>query len=173
MIKNFIDEYERYRLLGEKALKQIPDEALNQSLDAESNSAAIIVRHISGNFISRFTDFLNSDGEKPWRDREAEFAAKQYSRPEVEEMWAKGWDVVMTELASLSDTELEREVTIRCQALTVHQALCRSLAHVALHVGQIILLARVLHRGEWQWLTIPRGQSAQYNLNPTIEKRPQ
>jgi hypothetical protein len=173
MLKDFIDEYERYRLLGEKALKQIPDEALNQSLGGESNSAAVIVRHISGNLVSRFTDFLTSDGEKPWRDRESEFADAQYDRREVEEMWGRGWGVLRSALAALGDADLGRRVTIRGQPLSVHEALCRSLAHTASHVGQIVLVARVLHRGEWQSLSIPKGQSAQYNQNPTMEKKPE
>ncbi|MFN7947660.1 MAG: DUF1572 family protein [Blastocatellia bacterium] len=173
MIRDFIDEYERYRILGDKAIRQVPDEALNQSVYADGNSVAVIVRHISGNLISRFTDFLTSDGEKPWRDRETEFAEVQYDRQQVEEMWARGWQVLQSELGALSDDDLNRSVAIRGQSLTVHQALCRSLAHTAMHVGQIILLARLLHQGEWQWLSIPKGQSAQYNLNPTMEKRPQ
>jgi uncharacterized damage-inducible protein DinB len=173
MIKDFIDEYERYKIIGERAVKQVPDEALNQSLGQETNSIAVIVRHISGNFVSRFTDFLTSDGEKPWRERESEFAEAQYDRRQVNELWAKGWDVLLNELAKLSDADLERRVTIRGQAFTVHEALCRSLAHVASHVGQIVLLARLLHHGQWEWLSIPKGQSQQYNQNPTMEKRPQ
>jgi hypothetical protein len=173
MLKDFIDEYERYRLTGEKALKQIPDGALNHSLGGESNSAAAVVRHISGNLVSRFTDFLTSDGEKPWRDRESEFADAWYDRREVEEMWAKGWGVLMSSLSTLTDADLGRRVTIRGHSLSVHEALCRSLAHTASHVGQIILLARVLHEGEWQSLSIPKGRSADYNQNPTTEKKPE
>ena len=171
MIKDFIDEYERYKIIGERAIAQVPDAALNQSFGQETNSVATIVRHISGNLASRFTDFLNSDGEKPWRDRESEFVGEQYDRRQVSEMWAKGWDILLTELAKLSDADLERRVTIRGQSLTVHEALCRSLAHAASHVGQIVLLARLLHQGEWQSLSIPKGKSRQYNQNPTMEKR--
>ena len=172
MLKDFLDEYERYKIIGDRALAQVPDAALNHSLGAETNSVAQIVRHISGNLQSRFTDFLTSDGEKPWRDRETEFAAVQYDRQQMNELWAAGWDVLFRELQALNDEDLARQVTIRGVPLRVHEALCRSLAHIASHVGQIVLLARLLHEGEWQWLSIPKGQSQQYNLNPTMEKRP-
>ncbi|MBI3424546.1 MAG: DUF1572 family protein [Acidobacteria bacterium] len=171
MLKDFLDEYERYKVLGERALQQIPDAELNRILYADGNSAAMLVRHISGNFRSRFTDFLMTDGEKPWRDREAEFAAVEYARQQMDELWAQGWEVLLRELSALRPADLSLSVTIRGQAFTVHEALCRSLAHVAMHVGQLILLARLLHQGEWQWISIPKGQSAAYDLNPTMEKR--
>ena len=171
MLKDFLDEYERYKVMGERALQQIPDADLNRILYVDGNSAAMLVRHISGNLRSRFTDFLTTDGEKPWRDRETEFAAVEYDRQEMEALWAQGWEVLLRELQALHDVDLSLSVTIRGKALTVHEALCRSLAHVAMHVGQLILLARLLHQGEWQWISIPKGQSADYNLNPTMEKK--
>jgi uncharacterized damage-inducible protein DinB len=173
MLQDFADEYERYKLIGQKALAQIPDEGLNQLLGAETNSAAMLVRHISGNFCSRFTDFLTSDGEKPWRNREAEFEQREYSRQEVEELWAKGWAALESQLAQLSDADLQKEARIRGQALTVHEALARSIAHLAYHIGQIVLLARLLATSQWQWISIPKGQSQQYNLRPMLEKKPQ
>ena len=172
MIQDFLDEYERYKLIGEKALRQVPAEALNHRLNSELNSVAMIVRHISGNFRSRFTDFLTSDGEKPWRDRESEFAEYDYTRQQIEEWWTQGWAVLFQELNTLGDADLTRMVTIRGLPLTVHEALCRSLSHAAMHIGQIIMLARIFHQNEWQWLSIPKGQSQSYNLNPTMEKRP-
>jgi hypothetical protein len=171
MLNDFLAEYERYKALGEKALAQIPDAALNQPLRGELNSPAMIVRHVGGNLRSRFTDFLTTDGEKPWRDRDAEFETRDYTRAEVAAWWAAGWTVLFEELGTLTEADLSREVTIRGLALTVHAALCRSLAHTALHVGQLILLARLLHEGEWQSLSIPKGQSRQYNQQPTLEKR--
>ena len=171
MLKDFLDEYERYKVMGERALQQIPDADLNRILYVDGNSAAMLVRHISGNLRSRFTDFLTTDGEKPWRDRETEFATVEYDRQEMEALWAQGWEVLLRELQALHDVDLSLSVTIRGKALTVHEALCRSLAHVAMHVGQLILLARLLHQGEWQWISIPKGQSADYNLNPTMEKK--
>jgi len=173
MIKSFIDEYARYRALGQKAMAQVSDEALNRVLGQDNNSIAIIVRHISGNLLSRFTDFLSSDGEKTWRNRDEEFADATYTRQELDAMWAKGWDVLEAELAALSDGDLQKTVYIRNQPLTVDEALARSVAHAAYHVGQIVLLARLLTDADWQWLTIPKGKSQAYNQNPTMEKKPQ
>src|SRR6185436_7948829 len=138
MIKDFVDEYRRYRAIGEKAIAQVSDEALNQTLGPDDNSIAIIVRHISGNLISRFTDFLTSDGEKEWRDRDSEFGDVKYVRPEVDEMWTRAWAVLESQLGGLKDEDLQKTVYIRGNSLTVHEALCRSLAHTASHVGQIV-----------------------------------
>ena len=136
------------------------------------NSVAMIVRHISGNLLSRFTDFLTSDGEKSWRNREEEFAGQEYDRKQIMGLWESGWRVLETELAKLNDDDLSKQITIRGQSLTVHQALCRSVAHVANHIGQIILLARLQTQENWDWISIPKGNSADYNQNPTMEKRP-
>ena len=173
MIKNFLKEYQSYRRIGEKALAQVPDEALNRVIGADNNSVAVIVRHISGNLRSRFTDFLTSDGEKPWRDRDAEFADLTYDRQAVEQMWAEGFQVVENELAALTDADLDRQVTIRNVPHTVHEALCRSVAHTAYHVGQIVLLARILNQGDWQWISIPKGKSLDVNQKMMQENTPQ
>lgn len=170
LVKDFIGEYERYRLGAEKAMAQVSDEAMNRVVAPNGNSIAMLVRHMGGNLTSRFTDFLTTDGEKPWRNRDDEFADGVYSRAEVDEIWKKGWAVLGQALGQLTDADLERTVTIRGQSLTVHDALCRSLAHAAMHVGQIVLLARILATDEWKWITIPKGQSQQYNQNPTLEK---
>ena len=143
LIADFRAEYARYRELAEKALAQLPDAELNRVLASEGNSAAMIVRHMSGNFVSRFTNFLTEDGEKPNRDRDREFDERPYSRAEVNELWARGFAVLDAALAPLGDADLERTVTIRQQPMTVHAALARSLAHLAYHVGQIVLLARI------------------------------
>ena len=172
MIKDFADEYRRYRDYGEKAMAQVSDEALNQTLGADDNSIAIIVRHISGNLISRFTDFLTSDGEKEWRDRDSEFADAKYTRQELSEMWARAWTILESQLGALEDADLRKTVTIRGHSLTVSEALCRSLAHTASHVGQIVLLAKVLSGENWKSLTIPKGTSGKYNQNPALEKSP-
>jgi uncharacterized damage-inducible protein DinB len=172
MLKNFVDEYESYNIIGQNALAQVPDELLNKVLGADNNSIAVIVRHISGNLISRFTDFLTSDGEKSWRDRDSEFAERAYSREELNEIWAKGWQVVFTTLGELSDDDLTKEITIRGQQFSVHEALSRSIAHIAYHTGQIVLLARIFNDGDWQWISVPKGKSQEYNQNPTMEKRP-
>ncbi|HWH51388.1 MAG TPA: DUF1572 family protein [Gemmatimonadaceae bacterium] len=170
--QDFIDEYERYRLIGEKAMAQVTDEALNRVLAPNGNSIAMLVRHIGGNLASRFTDFLASDGEKPWRDRDSEFADGTFNRQQVDEIWKRGWSAVDTALRGLTDADLGKTVAIRGQSMTVHSALCRSVTHIAMHVGQIVLLARILASDEWKWISIPKGQSQQYNQKPTLEKRP-
>lgn len=162
-VKDFIDEYHRYRVLGEKAMAQVSDDALNHVPVADGNSIAVIVRHVGGNLVSRFTDFLTSDGEKPTRNRDGEFADGPIARADLDHTWRAGFDLVERELGALSDDVLVRPVTIRGVSLTVHEALCRSLAHTASHVGQIVLLAKIAAGRDWKTLTIPRGQSAQYS----------
>jgi uncharacterized damage-inducible protein DinB len=172
MLQDFKDEFERYKVVARKAIDQMPDDAINLVVGSGNNSVAMLIRHISGNLVSRFTDFLSSDGEKPWRNRDAEFADVTYDREEVDSMWARGWEVLENELATLTDADLQKRVYIRGQAFTVHEALARSVAHVSYHVGQIVLLARILTTGEWQWITIPKGKSQDYNQNPIYEKGP-
>jgi Protein of unknown function (DUF1572) len=170
LIKAIEAEYRRYRALAEGALGQVPESALSQPGPARGNSLAVICWHVSGNLRSRFTDFLASDGEKPWRQREEEFATRTVSRVELQERWAQGWDVLLGTLASLTDAHLSQTVTIRGQTLTVSEALLRSLAHTSYHVGQIVYLAHALCGSGWRYLTIPPGESASYNANPAYEK---
>jgi uncharacterized damage-inducible protein DinB len=172
MIKVFADEYARYKAIGEKAMRQVSDEGLNAVVSPDNNSIAVIVRHISGNLKSRFTDFLTTDGEKPWRQRDTEFEDVTYTRQNLEEMWAEGWNVLETELSKLSEEHLGQTVYIRGVPLTVGEALCRSVAHVAYHTGQIVFAARILTQDSWQWISIPKGGSQKYNANPTMEKKP-
>ena len=166
LIADFRSEYARYRQIAEKAMRQMPDVLLNRVPAADANSAAMIVRHMSGNLVSRFTNFLTDDGEKPTRDRDAEFDERTYTRDEVEELWAKGFAVLEDALAPLGDADLQRTVTIRNQPMTVHAALARSLAHLSYHVGQIVLLARIYAAGPWESLSIPKGGSKSYNAAP-------
>ena len=170
LIKDFIDEYGRYRAMGEKAMAQVSDADLNHVPVGDGNSIAMIVRHVGGNLTSRFTDFLTADGEKPWRNRDGEFADGPFTRVDVEGAWKKGFDVVAAELAKLSDDQLGRTVTIRGAELRVHEALCRSLAHTAMHTGQIILLAKIAAGADGKTLSIPKGKSAEYAQNPGMEK---
>jgi len=163
LTNSFLDEYGRYRATAEKAMAQVSDDALNRVVSADGNSIATLVRHISGNMVSRFTDFLASDGEKAWRDRDGEFESGPFSREEVNDAWKRGWEVLEREVGRLRDEDLARTVTIRGQAMTVHEALVRNVAHIAMHIGQIILLARVSAGTDWNTLSIPRGQSRQFN----------
>jgi hypothetical protein len=170
LIEDFRGEFSRYRVLAERAIAQVPDSALNAVPARDGNSIAMIVRHVSGNLVSRFTDFLTTDGEKPDRDRDREFDEREYSRADVDRLWKAGWAVLETQLATLRDSDMEKQVTIRQQSLSVHAALSRSLAHISYHVGQLVLLGRMHAAGEWEWLSIPKGNSRSYNQQPTLEK---
>ena len=162
-------EYRRYKALAEAALEQVPEPALSQPGPSGGNSLATICWHVSGNLESRFTDFLTSDGEKPWRQREEEFAARHVSRTELMEKWNQGWGALLATLAQLTDADLIKTITIRGVALSVHEALHRSLAHTSYHVGQIVYIAHAIRGGEWRYLSIPPGESDAYNANPTDE----
>lgn len=163
-------EYKRYKAYGEGAFTQLTGEQLNARPTAESNSIAMIVWHVSGNFASRFTDFLTSDGEKPWRAREEEFAARMVSKPDCLAKWEGGWRILLDALASLSDDDLGRTVYIRKQPLSVRDALLRSLAHASFHVGQVVYAAKALRGSGWKYLSIPPGRSDEYNRNPSLDK---
>jgi len=163
-------EYRRYKKLAEDAMDQLEPADLSRTAAPANNSIATIAWHVSGNLESRFTDFLRSDGEKPWRDRESEFEDRRVSREELLAKWDRGWSVLFSTLASLDDRDLHREVAIRETPLSVCAALHRSLAHASYHVGQIVVLARGFRGEEWRYLSIPPGGSAAYNQNPTKEK---
>lgn len=168
-------EYRRYRRMSELALEQVADADLDRRATADDNSIAILLGHLSGNLLSRFTDFLTSDGEKPWRRRDAEFEPSGRDRSALLAEWAAAWQVVdraLEEVAAAGPDALARTVTIRQQPLTVLDALLRSVAHVAYHTGQIVLLARNWAGPKWRSLSIPRGGSAAYAANPTREKNP-
>jgi hypothetical protein len=170
ILESFAAEYRRYRVIAERSLGQVSDEALNRVPVPDGNSMAMLVRHLSGNLISRFTDFLTADGEKPWRNREAEFEERAYTRAEVEAMWTEAWTLMDRVLGDLTEDDLARTVHIRGQPWTVHAALARSMSHLAHHVGQLVLLARIEQGQAWRWISIPKGQSEQYNRNPTLER---
>jgi hypothetical protein len=172
MIEDFSKEFARYKIMGLKAMAQVPDSRLHEIVGSEGNSIAILVQHISGNLISRFTDFLNSDGEKPWRNRDSEFEALDNTRKDLEDLWTRGWGVLEIQLAGLTDQDLLREVYIRGEAWSVHGALARSLAHASYHVGQMVALARILCSGNWQWITIPKRKSEEINRKMTEKKTP-
>ena len=136
-------EYLRYKVLAEAAIEQLGEAELSAQGPSGGNSIAVICWHIAGNLQSRFTDFLTSDGEKPWREREEEFRARTVTRAELLVKWDQGWAVLLGTLANLSDEQLQRTVTIRGQSLQVHEALHRSVAHLSYHVGQIVYLETV------------------------------
>jgi uncharacterized damage-inducible protein DinB len=171
ILSSIESEYRRYDALARRAIEQL-DEAELARADDGGNSVATIAWHVGGNLVSRFTDFLTTDGEKPWRDREGEFEARRPTRAELLAHWERGQEALFGALAELSDADLARSVTIRGVALTVAEALQRSLAHTAYHVGQIVLRARALRGAGWRFLSIPPGGSAAYAADPTREKGP-
>jgi hypothetical protein len=150
--------YRMYKELGERAIAQVEsDQDLHRQLDPDSNSIAIIVKHVSGNLRSRFRDFLSSDGEKPDRNRDAEFADEGIAaRAEILRWWNEGWDVLLSAIDALTPDDLERTVRIRDEKLLVVEALNRSVTHTAYHVGQIVYVARHLASGHWTSLSIPK-----------------
>ncbi len=162
-------EYQRYRILGERAFGQLDAEQLVAGSE-HAISIATIVWHVAGNLESRFTDFLTTDGEKPCRNRESEFEARDVSPTEVAAKWDRGWGVLFDALAELTDDDLTSGVTIRSVPHRVDEALLRSLAHAAYHVGQIVYLAKSFCGDDWKYLSIPPGQSEAYNANPMLEK---
>ncbi|HTZ73554.1 MAG TPA: DUF1572 domain-containing protein [Candidatus Aquilonibacter sp.] len=173
--KDSVDILKHYKRLAERALKQAPDEALTVSPDPESNSIAVIVKHMAGNMRSRFTDFLTTDGEKPDRNRDTEFEAPPQSRAEIMALWERGWQRVFDALGPLSDADMARTVMIRGEAHSVMQAINRQIAHYSYHVGQIVFLAKhfAAVRAEWVAVTIPRGKSADFTARVAAGKASQ
>jgi Protein of unknown function (DUF1572) len=162
-VQDSIDLFNYYKKLGDRAVAQCPDEGLFATLDAESNSIAIIVKHMSGNMRSRWTDFLTSDGEKPDRHRDTEFEEPPKTRTELIELWEQGWKYLFDALAPLNDADLARTVTIRTEPHSVMQAINRQVAHYSYHVGQIVFLAKHAAADNWQALTVPKKKSAEFN----------
>jgi len=165
-------EYLRYRALAEGAFNQLTEAELAEAGAGGGNSIATLAWHVAGNLRSRFSDFLTSDGEKPWRKRDTEFEARRVTHAALYEAWDGGWKTLLEALAPLTDAQLEATVTIRGQAFAVHEALHRSLAHTAYHVGQIVFLARALRGADWRFLSIPPGGTEAYNRNPVNERTP-
>ncbi len=158
-----IAQYEYYKLLGEKTFIQVEDEKLFHQFDEDNNSIATIVKHLHGNMMSRWTDFLTTDGEKDWRKRDAEFENDIKTREEMMGVWNEGWSCVLSALNSLTEEDLDREIFIRNQGHSVAEAIFRQLAHYPYHVGQIVLLGKIFSDKPWQSLSIPRGNSNEYN----------
>jgi hypothetical protein len=164
---HYLDEARRqmrgHKRMGEGAMSQLSDAHFFATLDPESNSVAILVKHLAGNMRSRFTDFLTSDGEKPDRFRDTEFEiGTATTRADMMELWEQGWHFVFTSIESLKPEDLMRTVTIRGEPHTVLQAINRQIAHYSAHVGQIVFLAKHLRSSDWKTLTIPRGRSEEF-----------
>ena len=159
-----IASFRTYKKLAEKALDQLKDEEYFVTLDPESNSIAVIMKHIAGNMFSRWTDFLTSDGEKPDRNRDMEFViGPETTKDEIRAYWEKGWQCLFNALEPLQPGDFERKVLIRGEPHTIVQAINRQLTHYAQHIGQIVFLAKHFRSAEWQSLSIPRNRSAAFN----------
>jgi hypothetical protein len=152
-----------YKTLGEKAMEQLEPEQLFVSLNEDTNSIATIVKHLSGNMLSRWTDFLNSDGEKEWRNRDAEFENTIKTKEELLANWNTGWDCFLDALDGLEAEQLSQIIYIRNEGHTVIEAINRQLAHYPYHIGQIIFYAKMLKNNEWTSLSIPKNKSNSYN----------
>ncbi|SNB33856.1 DUF1572 domain-containing protein [Flavobacterium psychrophilum] len=156
-------QFEYYKMLGDKTIDQLPDDKLFWQYNDESNSIAIIVKHLSGNMLSRWTDFLTSDGEKEWRHRDEEFENDIKNKTELIQKWNNGWNCFFNALNSLQEADLSNTIYIRNEGHTVLEAINRQLAHYPYHVGQMVFIGKMICNEEWVSLSIPKGKSNSYN----------
>ncbi|HEY4155161.1 MAG TPA: DUF1572 domain-containing protein [Puia sp.] len=156
-------QFNQYKLLGEKAIRQIPEEKLFWEYNPESNSVGIIVKHLWGNMRSRFSDFLTTDGEKPWRHRDSEFQNDIKTREELLGKWNEGWKCLFEALEPLTGEDLQKTIYIREEKHSVMEAINRQLTHYAYHVGQIVFLGKMICGQDWKTLSIPKGKSEIFN----------
>ena len=172
---NYIQNTKRlfmlYKQLGEKAMAQVDDEQLSWQANADSNSIATIVKHMWGNMLSRWTDFLTTDGEKPWRQRDAEFENDVLNRDVMMQQWEEGWQCLFNALDSMTDADLEKIVYIRNEGHTVVEAINRQIAHYSYHVGQIVYISKLRSKEDWNSLSIPRNKSADYNAGKFSQEK--
>jgi hypothetical protein len=169
MVNDFLDgskkQFQYYKMLGDQTFAQLQDEALFWQPNAESNSIATIVKHLWGNMLSRWTDFLTTDGEKEWRKREAEFENDIQTRKELLDQWEESWNCLFKALNSLTPNDFHKEIYIRNQGHSVIEAINRQLAHYPYHVGQIVFIGKMVCDNKWASLSIPKGNSASYNAD--------
>jgi hypothetical protein len=178
LAKNYLEDalsnFRDYKKLAEKALEQVSDDEFFVSLDEEANSVAVIIKHITGNMLSRWTDFLTTDGEKPDRNRDMEFVvAPEMGKDDLMRQWEKGWSCLFSALEPLQPEDLLKTVLIRGEAHTVVNAINRQLTHYAYHIGQIVFLAKHFRSTEWKTLSIPRNRSADFNAYLTEKAQEQ
>jgi hypothetical protein len=152
-----------YKALGDKTFEQLNEQDFHFMPNAESNSIAIIIQHMAGNMLSRWTNFLTTDGEKEWRNRDTEFEEQPLNKEQLLVLWNKGWDCYLGALQSLTEEDLLKTITIRTEPLLVVDAIQRQMAHYPYHVGQIVYLGRLIKQQDWKSLSIPKGNSQQFN----------
>ena len=167
LAKAFLESYltrsSYYKELGDKTFEQLNEAGFHYQPNAESNSIAMIIQHMAGNMLSRFTNFLTEDGEKTWRNRDMEFEEQQLTREQLLIKWNEGWDCYLSVIKSLREDDLLKTITIRSEELTVTDALNRQLAHYPYHVGQIVYIGRMIKKEEWKTLSIAKGKSDEFN----------
>jgi hypothetical protein len=167
IIQNYLEDavmsFSNYKKLAEKAMAQIGDEEFFAAIDEEANSVAVIVKHVAGNLVSRWTDFLTSDGEKPDRDRDTEFEMTGDTRESLMEFWERGWQTLFDSIVPLTPADFARSIQIRSEPHTIAEALNRQMTHYAYHVGQIVFLAKHFRSSKWKTLSVPRNRSAEFN----------
>jgi hypothetical protein len=162
-LESVIKQFEYYKLLGDKTIAQLPDDKLFWQYNVESNSIATIIKHLNGNMLSRWTNFLTTDGEKEWRQRDGEFENDIKSKEIILEMWEEGWNCLFDTLKGLKESDLTKIIYIRNQGHTVIEAINRQLTHYPYHIGQIVYIGKMILNEKWQTLSIPRGKSKVYN----------
>ena len=162
-LESVLKEFHSYKGLGDKTFAQLNEEQMHFQPNEECNSIAINIQHMHGNMLSRWINFLEEDGEKEWRQRDAEFEIKNLSKEQLITLWEEGWKVVFNALEPITKEDLKKIISIRSKSLTVVEAINRQLAHYSYHVGQIVLLGKCVKGKEWQTLSVPRGRSLQFN----------
>jgi hypothetical protein len=170
-LNSAIKQFEYYKLLGEKTFDQLNDVQFFIQINEESNSVATIVKHLWGNMLSRWTDFLTTDGEKEWRQRDAEFENDITTRRELIEKWNEGWNCLFQALNNLTESDFSKEIFIRNQGHTVTEAINRQLAHYPYHIGQIVFLGKIFCNENWTSLSIPKGNSSNYNAEKFSQEK--
>jgi hypothetical protein len=162
-LSSIIKQFEYYKSLGDKTFEQLSKEQIHWQYNNESNSVAIIVKHIVGNMLSRWTNFLTEDGEKIWRERDKEFTDTYNNKEDMFMDWNKGWECLFEAIKPLEENQLEQIIYIRNQGHTVTEAINRQLAHYSYHIGQIVFLGKMIINDNWESLSIPKGKSSDYN----------
>ena len=162
-LESVIKRFKEHKVLGEKTFEQLNDDEMHFQPNKASNSIAVIIQHLHGNMLSRWTNFLTEDGEKEWRNRDDEFEVQQFTKQQLIEKWNEGWNVFLASLQSLTENDLSKTITIRSQPLNVIDAINRQMAHYSYHVGQIVYLGRWIKQNEWISLSVPKNKSKEFN----------
>jgi len=170
-LTGFIKQFEYYKSLGDQTINCLTFEELQKEFVLNTNSIAVLVNHLSGNMLSRWTNFLTEDGEKAWRNRDQEFINSFTTKEELINRWNKGWNCFLSALKSITDNDLEKIIYIRNEAHTISEAINRQLSHYPYHIGQMVFLGKLIKGEEWQSLSIPKGESLQYNTQKFLENK--